>query len=88
MRSLKDFTRACSYTEGRIQNFDYRWGDYPLRGKQIKQKGDNSMMTFTGHYVLDTLVRCSWSPPFTTGERYISTSSACGRIFIFDTITG
>ena len=45
-------------------------------------------MTFRGHAVLETLIRCYFSPLHTTGQRYIYTGSHDGRIYIYDTITG
>lgn len=37
-------------------------------------------MTYRGHSVLQTLVRCHFSPEFTTGQRYIYTGCAAGRV--------
>lgn len=41
-----------------------------------------------GHEVMQTLIRCYFSPLETTGQRYVYSGSADGRIFIFDLITG
>eukprot|EP00953_Heterococcus_sp_UTEX-ZZ885_P023527 12923-Heterococcus_DN1.PRE.4 len=38
--------------------------------------------------VLQTLIRCSFSPVHTTGQRYIISGSQCGAVFMWDTITG
>ena len=46
------------------------------------------MYTFAGHEVLNTLIRCQFSPIETTGQRYVYTGSANGRIHIFDLLTG
>lgn len=43
-------------------------------------EGDTSVMTYRGHSVLQTLVRCHFSPEFTTGQRYIYTGCAAGRV--------
>jgi WD repeat-containing protein 23 len=43
-------------------------------------EGDTSVMTYRGHRVLQTLVRCHFSPEFTTGQRYIYTGCAAGRV--------
>ncbi|KAG6551331.1 hypothetical protein Mapa_007117 [Marchantia paleacea] len=68
--------------------WDYRWGDYPGRGKNLKHPYDVSLMTYKGHKVLKTLIRCYFSPAHSTGQRYIYTGSTDGLIFIFHVITG
>ncbi|KAL3693175.1 hypothetical protein R1sor_006826 [Riccia sorocarpa] len=68
--------------------WDYRWGDYPARGKNLKHPYDVSIMTYTGHRVLKTLIRCYFSPAYTTGQKYIYTGSADGMVYIFDVVTG
>lgn len=40
-------------------------------------------MTYRGHAVLRTLIRCHFSPIATTGQRYIYSGSADGRIHIW-----
>jgi len=47
----------------------------------------NSIMTYTGHEVHDTLIRCYFSPLFTTGQRYVITGSI-GEAIIYDLLTG
>lgn len=42
--------------------------------------GDISLMTYRGHCVLNTLVRCRFSPAFTTGQRYIYCGCATGSV--------
>jgi WD repeat-containing protein 23 len=42
--------------------------------------GDTSIMTYRGHCVLQTLVRCHFSPSYTTGQRFIYTGCAAGRV--------
>lgn len=37
-------------------------------------------MTYRGHSVLQTLIRCHFSPSASTGQRYIYTGCAQGRI--------
>lgn len=43
-------------------------------------EGDTSIMTYRGHSVLQTLCRCHFSPLETTGQRYIYTGCAAGRV--------
>ena len=45
-----------------------------------KIPGDTSLMTYRGHSVLQTLIRCHFSPAFSTGQRYIYTGCAAGRV--------
>lgn len=51
---------------------------------KTKILGDTSLMTYRGHSVLRTLIRCRFSPSFSTGQRYIYTGCAMGRIFSKD----
>ncbi|QDZ20893.1 WD40 repeat domain-containing protein [Chloropicon primus] len=77
-------------SKGRVSKFewDYRWQDYPGDVETVKHPGDRSVMTFTGHKVVQTLIRCRWSPAETTGQRYVISGSQCGGLFVFDTLTG
>ena len=43
---------------------------------------DCSVMTFKGHLVLQTLIRCHFSPSETTGSQYLYSGSADGRIHV------
>lgn len=52
------------------------------------RKSDTSLMTYTGHRVLQTLIRCNFSPAKTTGQQYAYTGSADGSVFIYDLLTG
>ncbi|KAI3641728.1 hypothetical protein MIR68_000218 [Amoeboaphelidium protococcarum] len=64
-------------------DWDYRYMDYPY--KQMKlHPYDQSVMTFTGHRVLRTLIRCDFSPLETTGSRYFYTGSEDGFVYIYD----
>lgn len=45
-----------------------------------KLDGDTSVMTYRGHSVQKTLIRCRFSPPHTTGQRFIYTGCAGGRV--------
>lgn len=68
--------------------WDYRWMDYPGVGQDIRHPFDQSLMTYKGHEVLRTLVRCYFSPVFTTGQKYIYTGSHDKCVYIYDLITG
>lgn len=41
---------------------------------------DTSIITYFGHSVLKTLIRCRFSPAATTGQRYIYTGDSLGRL--------
>jgi DDB1- and CUL4-associated factor 11 len=43
---------------------------------------DCSLMTYQGHRVLRTLIRCHFSPIESTGQQYIYSGSADGRIHV------
>jgi len=58
-----------------------------LRYRRLE--GDTSVMTYRDHHtVLHTLIRCFFSPAFTTGQRYIYTGCASGACVIYDLLTG
>lgn len=50
--------------------------------------GDTSVMTYRGHSVLNTLIRCRFSPPGPTNQRFVYTGCAAGRVVIYDLLTG
>ncbi|KAB0793266.1 hypothetical protein PPYR_12886 [Photinus pyralis] len=72
------------------QTWDYRWQEVPkkLYSSKNKLEGDTSIMTYKGHVVIKTLVRCRFSPVDTTGQRYIYTGCGVGRVVIYDALTG
>ncbi|WWC90218.1 uncharacterized protein L201_005151 [Kwoniella dendrophila CBS 6074] len=62
--------------------FDYRSMQYP-RPRMLAHPKDCSIMTFRGHSVLRTLIRCHFSPRESTGQSYIYSGSADGLIHIW-----
>ncbi|XP_019745573.1 DDB1- and CUL4-associated factor 11 isoform X1 [Hippocampus comes] len=71
------------------QNWDYRWQRVPQRAlRRHKLAGDTSVMTYRGHGVLHTLIRCRFSPEFSTGQRFIYSGCSTGKIVIYDVLTG
>uniref|UniRef100_A0AAQ5XHF0 DDB1- and CUL4-associated factor 11 n=1 Tax=Amphiprion ocellaris TaxID=80972 RepID=A0AAQ5XHF0_AMPOC len=71
------------------QNWDYRWQQVPQRAlKRHKLTGDTSVMTYRGHGVLHTLIRCRFSPEFSTGQRFIYSGCSTGKIIIYDVLSG
>ncbi|PRD31786.1 UNVERIFIED_CONTAM: Dcaf11 [Trichonephila clavipes] len=71
-----------AYKAVKSHNWDYRWQRVPSSLNKHKRKlpGDTSLMTYRGHSVLQTLIRCHFSPETTTGQSYIYTGCAQGRI--------
>ncbi|KAG0570671.1 hypothetical protein KC19_6G179300 [Ceratodon purpureus] len=69
-------------------NWDYRWMDYPGMGRDVRHPYDQSLMTYKGHLVLRTLIRCYFSPLASTGQKYIYTGSHDGCVYIYDMATG
>ncbi|XP_057430981.1 LEC14B homolog isoform X2 [Lotus japonicus] len=68
--------------------WDYRWMDYPEYARKRKHPHDQSLSTYKGHSVLRTLVRCYFSPSYSTGQKYIYTGSSDSSVFIYDLVTG
>jgi DDB1- and CUL4-associated factor 11 len=50
--------------------------------RHLAHPQDCSVMTYRGHSVLQTLIRCYFSPMETTGGQYIYSGSADGRIHV------
>ena len=75
--------------------YDYRYqrpSKANLREIRMIQKRtnsiDQSIMTFEGHTVSGTLIRCHFSPLYGTGQRYVYSGSYDGKVYIFDTVSG
>lgn len=49
----------------------------------VKHPHDRSVVTYRGHSVLQTLIRAHISPPSTTGQRFVYSGSADGKIHIW-----
>ncbi|XVF32663.1 hypothetical protein REPUB_Repub17cG0101800 [Reevesia pubescens] len=72
----------------RNYEWDYRWMDYPPQARDLKHPCDQSVATYKGHSVLRTLIRCYFSPEYSTGQKYIYTGSHDSRVYIYDVVTG
>ncbi|PYH94170.1 WD40 repeat-like protein [Aspergillus ellipticus CBS 707.79] len=68
-----------SYTTG----FDYRFEPYPDDYYE-PHPHDCSVVTFRGHHVLKTLIRCHFSPPGSTNSRYVYTGSEDGKVHVYN----
>jgi WD repeat-containing protein 23 len=64
-------------------NFDYRWGGYD-EDDYAPHPHDNSLVTFRGHRVLRTLIRCHFSPPNSTNSRYVYSGSEDGKVYVYN----
>ncbi|KAK4540622.1 hypothetical protein LTR36_009052 [Oleoguttula mirabilis] len=64
-------------------NFDYRFSPYDT-DDHTPHPYDCSLVTFRGHRVLKTLIRCHFSPPGSTDGRYIYSGSHDGKIHIWN----
>lgn len=93
---LWDLRKMCSQQEAvnitrttRLPNlnWDYRWMEYPATGVAITHPNDCSIATYRGHRVLQTLIRCYFSPAHSTGQRYIYTGSQDGSVWFYDLVT-
>ncbi|KAL1968042.1 hypothetical protein VTN77DRAFT_2171 [Rasamsonia byssochlamydoides] len=67
------------YTTG----FDYRFMSYSEEDYQ-PHPHDCSVVTFRGHRVLKTLIRCHFSPPGSTNSRYVYSGSEDGKVYIYN----
>ncbi|PQQ10487.1 LEC14B homolog isoform X1 [Prunus yedoensis var. nudiflora] len=81
-------SRACSNPGLRDHDWDYRWMEYPAHAKTLKHPNDQSLATYRGHGVLRTLIRCYFSPAYSTGQKYIYTGSSDHCVYIYDLVTG
>lgn len=85
MRKMAEADANAPRSRGR---YDYRYGLPNHRRAPQKVNGDSSIMTYTGHSVAQTLIRCKFSPFESTGQRYIYSGSYGGAVYIFDVLTG
>ncbi|GLD96340.1 hypothetical protein PINS_up005023 [Pythium insidiosum] len=93
---LWDIRECCSAADyERLPRFrkpymwDYRFQDFPgLHRPPVDHPNDRSVMTYRGHLVAETLIRCHFSPLDTTGQKYIFSGSADGRVYVYHTLTG
>ncbi|KAK3069911.1 hypothetical protein LTR53_011373 [Teratosphaeriaceae sp. CCFEE 6253] len=64
-------------------SFDYRFSPYDTEDHR-PHPHDCSLVTFRGHRVLKTLIRCHFSPPTSTDQRYIYSGSHDGKIYVWN----
>lgn len=64
-------------------DYDYRFEVYPPNC-YIAHPHDCSVVTFRGHRVLKTLIRCHFSPPESTNSRYVYSGSQDGKVYVYN----
>ena len=64
-------------------SFDYRFMTYDEKNND-PHPHDCSLVTFRGHRVLKTLIRCHFSPPGSTNSRYVYSGSEDGGVYIYN----
>lgn len=69
----------ASYSQG----FDYRFMPYN-EAMYRPHPHDCSVVSFRGHRVLKTLIRCHFSPPGSTDSRYVYSGSEDGKVWIYN----
>ncbi|KAK1758425.1 WD repeat domain-containing protein [Echria macrotheca] len=67
----------------RGHSYEYRWEDYDDT-RWFKHPNDNSLVTFRGHKVQRTLIRCHFSPPGSTNSRYVYSGGADGFVHVWN----
>lgn len=74
---------ASKPTRTRKYAYDYRVGKYPER-RWFQHPHDNSLVTFRGHHIQRTLIRCHFSPPGSTDSRYVYSGSYDGFVYVWN----
>ncbi|KAJ9696341.1 hypothetical protein PVL29_008523 [Vitis rotundifolia] len=84
---IRKMSSNATCTPGfRNYEWDYRWMDYPTQARELKHPCDQSLSTYKGHSVLRTLIRCYFSPSYSTGQKYIYSGSSDSCIYIYDLV--
>ncbi|KAF5452415.1 hypothetical protein F2P56_027415 [Juglans regia] len=85
---IRKMSSNAMYPVLRDDEWDYRWMDYPPHARTLKHPHDQSLATYRGHSVLRTLIRCYFSPSYSTGQKYIYTGSSDSSVYIYDLVSG
>lgn len=75
-------TRTSGWGAPRRQ-YDYRVAKYPEH-LWFQHPHDNSLVTFRGHQVQRTLIRCHFSPPVSTDSHYVYSGSYDGFVYVWN----
>jgi WD repeat-containing protein 23 len=66
--------------------FDYRYQRFSSQGRRLRS--DTSLLTFSGHHIQRTLIRCNFSPVACSGQRFVYSGCASGRVVVYDILIG
>ncbi|KAK2757330.1 hypothetical protein FQN54_004844 [Arachnomyces sp. PD_36] len=84
LRKMMTTTRFDTIIPSRYSTgFDYRFMPFPEDDYE-PHPHDCSVVTFRGHSVLQTLIRCHFSPPGSTNSRYVYTGSRDGKVYVYN----
>jgi WD repeat-containing protein 23 len=81
--STNRFQETVGTRYAHSSGYDYRTSAYDDDDWDV-HPNDNSLVTFRGHKVLRTLIRCHFSPPNSTNSRYVYSGSADGKVYIYN----
>jgi len=86
LRKMHDSSKADDRSYRRYMNhdFDYRGGTFEDHDYTGPHEDDCSVVTYRGHKVMNTLIRCHFSPPGSTDSRYVYSGSADGSVYIYN----
>nr|XP_036873258.1 DDB1- and CUL4-associated factor 11 [Manis javanica] len=73
--------------ESRLPNLGLSLHSWPA-WRKLKLPGDSSLMTYRGHGVLHTLIRCRFSPTHSTGQQFIYSGCSTGKVVVYDLLSG
>ncbi|KAK6130426.1 hypothetical protein DH2020_035836 [Rehmannia glutinosa] len=86
---IRKMSSNVNYTpRRRYAEWDYRWMEYPEQARNLRHPDDLSLATYKGHTVLRTLIRCYFSPAYSTGQKYIYTGSTDSSVYVYDVVSG
>lgn len=84
LRKMMSTERASKIDSSEYASgFDYRFMNYS-DSQYRPHPNDCSLVTYRGHKVLKTLIRCHFSPPGSTNSRYVYSGSADGSVYIYN----
>lgn len=84
LRKMMPTEKASGLDPSRFTTgFDYRFMTF-VDSDYTAHPHDCSLVTFRGHRVLKTLIRCHFSPPGSTNSRYVYSGSEDGSVYIYN----
>ncbi|KAL8763863.1 MAG: hypothetical protein Q9184_000459 [Pyrenodesmia sp. 2 TL-2023] len=84
LRKMMSTDGASKHDPSRYSTgFDYRFMSFS-EAEYEPHPHDCSLVTFRGHRVLKTLIRCHFSPPGSTDSRYVYSGSDDGSVYVYN----